>query len=163
MNGTHAGDAAIQQPLDSTHPQFKVRIQWIFDQYSHFFVSLQRVGNGLHSKGIGRRSGTHPQDIDVGIQGIAHVFDGRHLSSNEHTRLTLDLLQPCQSAVAHTLKAARHRAGFPDARPEHLYASGMQCPCRVQCLLLGLGTARSCDNNGGTIIKSIKPQRLYVL
>ena len=126
-------------------------------------MAMQRIGNVLHGKGVGASAGTHPQDINAGIEGSTDMLDRRHLGSDSHSRFALDSLQPRQAAVTDALKTARQGAGLPEAGPEHRHTDSAQRPCGIKRLLFGLGAAWPGDDDGGTIIHSWEPYGLYIL
>ena len=147
MHGTQAGNTCIADALQGTEPQVKVGINGILDQDGHLVVSLQLVGDALDGKGVGRRAGSNPQDVNACIQGRTDMLDRSHLGRKRHSRFLPDLLQPFQADVPHAFKSAGHGARFPDACPENFHAYGRQGTRRVERLLLALGTTRS-GNNG---------------
>ena len=76
-------------------------------------ISPQCVGNLLDSKRIGGCAGANPQDVDTGFQSLRHMLGCRHFCRHQHTRLVLDVLQPCQSLSADAFKSSGMCARFP--------------------------------------------------
>ena len=64
MDGSQTLDASLVDALQGTYPQLNVRVHGVLHEDGHV-DALQRIGQGLHGKGVGGGAGTHPKDVDV--------------------------------------------------------------------------------------------------
>ena len=135
-------DAGAVQALQGADPQVQVRIDGILHQDGDIRI-LEGVGDFLHEEGVGSRAGADPEQVDTVLEALVHMLLVRNLGAHKHPGLFLHLFQPFQTGRAHTFEAARVRAGFPDARPEHVDAPGRETAGRFQDLLFGFRTARA--------------------
>ena len=151
MDGSHALDAGLVDALEGTNPQLDVRVHGVLHEDGHV-DTLQGVGQRLHGEGISRRTGTHPEDVDVVLQRQFYVLGRGHLGRDEHLGLVLHLLQPHQGGFSVTFEAAGLRAGFPDAGTEVVAALHGQLSCGFHHLLLSLGRTGACNNEGAFVV-----------
>ena len=142
VNSSQAGNARIIQALQCSDPQLEVGVYGVLDQHGHI-VTLQRIGNLLHRKGVCRRACSNPENIDLRSQSSLDVLLGGHLNRSQHTQLALHTLEPLEARLTTALEASRLGAGLPHSGTENLHAIGSQTAGCLHYLLLGLGTART--------------------
>ena len=142
VNGTQASDAGGIQSLQGAHPEFQVGIDGVLHEHGHV-DSPQRIGQRLHGKRIGRRAGTHPENVDAVFQGQLHVSGCGHFGSHEHARFLFHALHPGQCLLAVAFKAAGLGAGLPHAGAEVVAAQFFQLAGCRDDLLFAFGRART--------------------
>ena len=142
VDGAEALDAGVVDAQQGTRPQLDVGVHGVLDEDGHI-DTFQGVGDGLYAEGVGRGAGTNPQDVDAGGERCLDVLGRGDLGGGEHTRLGLDALHPGQGLDAFALEATGLRARLPYSGPEHADAVLGQFACRAHHLFLGLGRART--------------------
>ena len=147
MDSTKTLDAGAVDALQSTHPELDVGIDGVLHEDGNVHT-LERIGYGLNGKGIGRRAGTDPQDVDAVLETKLNVLRRSHFRSDEHACLLLDALHPRQRLLAVALEASGLRAGLPDAGTKHVASFGGKLQGRLHHLLFGFGRTGTADDNG---------------
>jgi hypothetical protein len=144
MDDTELPDAGAVQPLQRSDPQFQVRIDRILDQHGDVGV-LERIGNLLHQERVRRRTGADPQHVHAVLETLIDMLLVRHFGADRHAVSSSLSSATSDLSIPTPFEAARMRAGFPDARPEHVNAPGGKAPSRLQYLLFAFCAARARD------------------
>ena len=151
MDSTKTLDTSLVQTLKRTNPQLQIGVHRVL--YKHGDIhTLQRVGNGLHGKGVSRCTGTNPQDIYTVLQAQLYVLRSSHLGRNQHLGFLLHLLQPYQSGLAMTLKATGLGTRLPHTSAEVMAALHSQLLSGCHYLFLGFSTTRACNHKGTFVV-----------
>ena len=143
VDSTQTLNASLVDTLQSTYPQFQVGVHGVLYEYGHV-NTLQRIGDSLHSKWVGRCAGTNPQYVYIVLQAELHMLRCSHLGRYQHLGLLLHLLQPYQSGLAVTLKTTRLGAWLPHSCTEVVATLHSQLLSGSHHLFLSLSRARSC-------------------
>ena len=151
MDGPQALDACLVESLHGSYPQLKVGVDGVLDEDGHI-DSSQRIGQGLHGKGVGRGARPYPQDVHAVLQCQLDVLWRGHFGRDEHVGFFLYLLHPWQGFLAVALEATGLGTGFPYAGPEVMASFHGQLACRVHHLFLSLGTAGACNDEGTFVV-----------
>ena len=151
MDGSQTLDASLVQTLHGTNPQFQVRVDRVLDE-DWDVDSPQRVSQSLHGKGVCSGSGTYPQNIHVVLQCQLHVLRSSHLSGYQHVGFILHLLHPGQGLLAITLESAWLGTWFPYTGTEVVATLHGQLAGCCHHLLLCLGTAGTCNDEGAFVV-----------
>ena len=151
MDSSQTLYASLVDTLQGTNPKLQIGVHGVL--YKHGDIhTLQRVGNGLHGKGVSRCTGTNPQDIYTVLQAQLYVLRCSHLGRYQHLGFLLYLLQPYQSGLAMTFKATGLGTGFPHTSAEVVAALHSQLLSGCHHLFLGLSTTRSCNHKGTFVV-----------
>ena len=151
MDGSQPLDTRLIDALQGSYPQLQVGVHGVFHKDGNVH-SLERVGQVLHGKGVGRRACAHPEDVDAILQAELHVLGLGHFGGREHAGFFLHLLHPRQGGLAVALESSRLGAGLPHAGTEHVAAFLFQLAGGGHHLLLGLGTAGTCNDDGAFVV-----------
>ena len=151
VDGSQTLHTSLVDALQSTYPQFQVGVHGVLHQHGHVDAA-QRVGEGLHGKGVGRGARANPQDVDVVFQRKFHVLGGGHLGGDEHPRLVLHPFHPGQRLLAVAFESSGFGTRFPYSRTKHMATFMCQLCGGGHHLLLGLGGAWPCDDDGSLIV-----------
>ena len=151
MNGSEPLHAGGVQALEGSNPQLEVGIDGIFHENDNI-VTLQRVGKGLHRKGIRTRASTYPKNINAVFQGEFGMFRRSHFGGDEHSEFVFHALQPRQSLLAVSLESAGFRAWFPHAGTEVVAAQFLELSGCGHHLFFSFCRARSCDDERALVV-----------
>ena len=151
MYGTQTLHACLVETLQRTNPQLDVGVHGVLHEHGNVHA-LQRVGQCLHGKGVGRGTGSHPEDVNAVLQRQLHVLGRGHLGRNQHARLFLHLLHPGQRLLAVALEAAWLGARLPHTGAEVVTAFHSQLSGGCQHLLLGLSRTWACNHEGAFVV-----------
>ena len=152
-------DARVVDTLQSTDPQFEVRVDRVLHEDRHVHT-LQGIGDLLHSERVSRGARTDPEQIHAILQSLLDVLSGSHLGSDEHARLLLHLLQPWQSRHTVTLEAPWLGTWFPHTGAEHLDTVLSQLLSSIHHLLFRLRATWSRDHQRTFIFNTLQIQFL---
>ena len=142
VNHAQTGNAGLVDALQSANPQLQVRVHGVLYQHGHV-VSLQRVGDFLHRKGVGHRACANPDQVDTRIQRSLNVGTCGHFGTHLHAEFLLHAVQPGQALFADALEAAGLGARLPDAGAEQLDALAGQLCGGTHHLFFGFGRTGS--------------------
>ena len=162
VDDAQAADAGVVDALHGPDPQFEVGADGVLDQYGDV-APAQRVGDFLHGKGVGRRAGPDPEQIDAPGQCRGDVLVRGHLRGGVHARFPLHAAQPGQTFRPDPLEPARKGAGLPEPGAVDAHPLGRKLPGRAEYLLLGLGAARPRNDKGSPRLHAGEKYRFEIV
>ena len=151
MNGSKTLNTSLVYALQCSNPQLQVGVNWVL--YKHRYIyPLQRVGNSLHGKWVGRCTCSNPQNVDAVLQCQFNMLWCSHLGRYQHLCFFLNLLKPYQCRLSVTFKATGLGTWFPYTSTEIVATFHCQFLGGSQHLFLSLRRARSCNHKGTFIV-----------
>ena len=137
------GYALLDEAVHGTGPEVDVGHHGVLYEHGHILVAAQTLGDLLYGEGRDGCAGAYPQQIDTVAQGALDVRVVGHLDGYGQTRCRLDLVEPFERGLAHTLEGAGLCAGFPYAGAYDVHTSRTgQLHGRLDGLFTGFGAAR---------------------
>ena len=146
MDGSQTTDTGTIETLESSDPQFQIRIDRVLDQDRNIY-SFQCIGDLLYGERINRCTGSDPQHVDPCFQCFENMVFRCHFGSHIHTCFLFYPFQPLQAFCTNSFESTRFGTRFPDSCAEQLDAFVCDSSGRFHYLLFCLSATRTGDYN----------------